>query len=192
MIDIVIPNKNEEEFILMAEKLGYSGLCFLYNFEDYINDKKFNKNKIKVYNGVLAGNKDMNKIKDKKVFVAVKSSNNDRDVIEKSKANIIFSFEDNTRKDFIHQRASGLNHILCKLVKENNVMIGFSLNLILNAENKAKVIGRMAQNIKLCNKFKVKTIIASFAMKPFEMRSTHDMISLFESLGLKTPEFLEL
>ena len=61
MIDIVIPNKNEEEFILMAEKLGYSGLCFLYNFEDYINDKKFNKNKIKVYNGVLAGNKDMNK-----------------------------------------------------------------------------------------------------------------------------------
>jgi len=35
MIDIVIPNNNEEEFIKMAEKLGYKELLFLYNFLNF-------------------------------------------------------------------------------------------------------------------------------------------------------------
>lgn len=198
MIDIVIPNNNEEEFIQMAEKLGYAGLCFLYDFNGYSNNKKEFKNtnpKITIYTGILADNRNINKIKtklkDEKIFVAVKSSNNDREIIEKSKADIIFSFEETSRKDFIHQRASGLNHILCKLAKENNVAIGFSLSLILNAENKHLVLGRIKQNIRLCKKFKVRTVIASFAEKPYDMRSMRDLISLFKVLGLEKPEFLK-
>ena len=40
MIDIVIPNNNEEEFIVIAEKLGYNGLCFLYDLNDYSIKKR--------------------------------------------------------------------------------------------------------------------------------------------------------
>jgi RNase P/RNase MRP subunit p30 len=214
MIDIVIPNNNEEEFIAMAEELGYKGLCFLYSFNDYPSkQKKSEVNKIKICGGVLADNRNIyeiknilekqsfsgcrknkafsSELKEDKVFVAVRSSNNDREIMEKSKPDLIFSFEDIARKDFIHQRASGLNHILCKSAKENKVMIGFSLSSILNAENKNFVLGRMTQNIQLCRKFKVKTIVASFAQNPFEMRSAHDLITLFKILGLKNPSFLK-
>jgi RNase P/RNase MRP subunit p30 len=84
-----------------------------------------------------------------------------------------------------------LNHILCKSAKESNVTIGFSLSSILNAKNEHVALGRMMQNIKMCRKFRVKTIIASFAQKPFDMRSVHDLRSLFEILGCKNPAFLK-
>ena len=40
MIDIVFPEKNESKFISMAEKLGYSSLCFIYDYKK--NLKKIN------------------------------------------------------------------------------------------------------------------------------------------------------
>jgi RNase P/RNase MRP subunit p30 len=197
MIDIVIPNGNEEEFVTIAEKLGFKGLCFLYDANDYLAKRKIEnkKSKIKIYKGVLTNPKNIGKIKtnlkDNNTFIAIKSSNNDRDVIEKSGAGIIFSLEDDLRRDFIHQRASGLNHIMCKLAKQNNVIIGFSIKSILNFEKKHVVLGRIAQNIKICRKFKTKILVASFAEKPFEMRSVHDIISLFGFLGLKGNIFLK-
>jgi|TARA_Y100000310_G_scaffold194021_1_gene193999 RNase P/RNase MRP subunit p30 len=195
MIDIAIPKNNEEDFVAIAEKLGYKGLCFLYNYNDYLNKQKnFETKKIKIYRGVLAENKNINKIKSKpkneKVFVVVRSSSDDRKIMEGSKAHMIFSFEDNIKRDFIHQRASGLNHILCKLANENNIIMGFSLSSILNTENKHVILGRIVQNIKMCRKFKVKTAIASFAKNPYEMKSTHDISSLFYILGFKNPLFL--
>lgn len=192
MIDFVIPNNNEDEFIVMTDKLGYKGLYFLYDLNDYLNKNKTistNNKKIKIYTGILADKKNIYKIKtkfkNKDIFVAVKSSNNDREVIEKAKINMIFSLEENFRRDFIHQRASGLNHILCKSAKENDVTIGFSVKSILDSQNKREIMGRITQNINLCRKFKVKTTIASFAQNPFEMKNTKDLTSLFEILGNK-------
>ncbi len=181
MMDIVIPNNNEEEFIAMAEKLGYNALRFLYDINEY--GKKFESKKIKVYTGILADSRNIIKNRHEKVFVAVKSFGDDREIIEQSKADMIFAFEDRPKRDFIHQRASGLNHIMCKLAKENNVTIGFSLSSILNSGDKHVVLGRMKQNIKMCKKTRTKTAIASFAKKPSEMRSVHDLKSLFKILG---------
>ena len=199
MIDIVIPNNNEEQFISMAEKLGYDSLCFLYSIDSYTSNKDSIKKigatgkKIKIVHGIIADSKTIGRIKGKlkgeKAFTAVKSSENDRQIIEGSMANMIFSFEENPRRDFIHQRASGLNHILCKLAKEKKVAAGFSLSLILNDKNKNAILGRMMQNISLCKKFKLKTIIASFAQYPYDMRGAHDIKSLFEILGGKNSEF---
>ena len=93
MIDITIPNNNEEEFITIAEKLGYRGLCFLYDFNSYSNkQEKSGKNeKIKIYTGILADGKNIYKIKSKlkneKVFVAAKSSDDDREIIKQAKFN---------------------------------------------------------------------------------------------------------
>jgi len=192
MIDIIIPNNNEKEFILLAEKLGYKTLCFLYNFDKYLEKKDFESKNIKITYGILADrnniNKINNKLKNKNDFVAIKSSENNREIIEASKADLIFSFEENHKRDFMHQRASGLNHILCKLAEQNNIIIGFSLSSILDSKNKHVVLGRITQNIKLCRKYKVKTVIASFASNPYEMKSPHDIISLFEILGMHPKE----
>jgi len=197
MIDIVVPNNNEEEFITIAEKLGYNGLFFLYNLNDYLDKHKklkIKNTKIKIHIGVRVDNREIHKVKNElkneKAFIVVKSSTNDKEAIERLKPDVIFSFEDNIKKDFVHQRASGLNHILCKSAKDNGVMIGFSLSSILNTEDKHKILGRMMQNIGLCRKYKVKMIIASFARSPFGMRSPHDLIGLFKVLGCENPSFL--
>ena len=58
IIDIVIPLNNEEEFILMAGRLGYTGICFLYTLEDYLINKQSRRtgtnDKIGVYYGALS------------------------------------------------------------------------------------------------------------------------------------------
>jgi len=192
MIDIVIPNNNEEEFILIAGRIGYDTLIFLYNFSEYSEKQKNNtikSGKIKIYTGILADKKNIDKVKNrfrnKGVFVAIKSSNIDREVIERPKADLIFSLEENSKKDFMHQRGSGLNHIMCKLAHDNSLIIGFSLSSLLHSEKKYIILGRMMQNIKLCRKYKVKTAIASFSSNPFDMRSPNDIVSLFTSLGMQ-------
>jgi len=233
MIDIIIPHNNEEEFIAIAEKLGYKGLYFLYNLNDYLDKRKklkLKNRKIKIYTGIIVDNRNIYKVKNilekqsfsgyseienfretgnakhfrvsrkskafssglknKRTFIVAKSSTNDKEAIEKLKPDVIFSFEDHARKDFIHQRASGFNHILCKSAKDNDVIIGFSLSSILNVENKHEILGRIMQNMKLCRKFKVKMLIASFAQDPLGMRSSHDLISLFKVLGCENPSFL--
>ena len=188
MMDIVIPNNNEDEFIAIARKLGYKTLYFLCNYDDY-QSKKNNFADIpgiKIVNGILADSKNLKKIKNKmeegSVFVAAKSSDNDMETMEGPLANLIFSFEENQRRDFIHQRASGLNHILCSLARKNNITVGFSFASILNAKNTYEILGRIMQNLRMCRQFKVKTVIASFAKNPYEMRSMHDLMSLFKIL----------
>jgi RNase P/RNase MRP subunit p30 len=98
---------------------------------------------------------------------------------------VIYGFEELGRKDYLHQRASGLNHIMCELAKKNNIVIGFSYSQLLNNEdNMPTILGRMAQNIKLCQKYKVKTIIGSFAENPFSLRAPHDISNLFKLFGM--------
>ena len=191
MIDFVLPGNNEKEFIIMAERLGYKELFFLYNFDDFSKNNSFDS-KIKIRRGILANPKNIDKInqklKDKDVFIAIKSSDADREIIEKNNVDLIFGFEEISRKDFFNQRLSGLDHILCKLVRDNDISIGFSFNSLLNSENKPVILGRMMQNISLCRKFKVKTLIASFARNPYEMRSPYDLESLFKILGMPNKE----
>ena len=41
----------------------------------------------------------------------------------------------------------------------------------------------MMQNIALCQKYKVKTMIGSFSEKPFDLRASHDVMGIFKLLG---------
>ena len=135
MIDFVMPSNNEKEFIIMAERLGYKSLFFLYPLDTFQENKNF-ESKIKIHRGILANPKNIDKInqkyKDKEVFVTIKSSDADREIIERNMANLIFGFEEISRKDFFNQRLSGLDHILCKLAHDNDISIGFSVNSLLN------------------------------------------------------------
>ena len=193
--DIVFPNRNEDEFIELAPRLGYNGLYFIYNYDKNINKyeekiKKLQKNtKLKLSYGFIIPLKDTNKIKKTKALIFIKSSSKNRFVIEKNKANILFGLEEHAKEDFIHHRASGLNQVLCKLASKNKIIIGFSFNSILkNKKNSYKILGRMMQNIWLCRKYKIKTLTGSFSEQPYEMRSVYDLISLFFVLGMSKEE----
>lgn len=191
--DIVLPKDNEEEFIQVAETLGYKKLHFLYDFNGYDEGKiqrkidlaQNNKN-INIQIGLIVNQKNMNKASRKSKLLVAKSSENDRLLIESKKVKIIYGFEESNKKDYLHQRASGLNHIICELANKNNVCIGFSYSRLFN-ENKMVVsllIGRMMQNLALCRKYKVKTMIGSFSTSPYELRAPHDISSLFAMLGM--------
>ncbi|TKJ17392.1 hypothetical protein CEE44_02555 [Candidatus Woesearchaeota archaeon B3_Woes] len=188
MIDFVFPDGNEKEFIEMAGKLGYNSLCFVYSLKDF-NSKKKKYSGFDIKYGVLVDEKKVpkNKLSD---FVLVKCRENTRNVIEKNKDLIVFGFELDNKKDFIHQRRSGLNHIMCTLAAKNNIKIAFSFSSLLNADDRQRnvLLGRIESNIKLCRKYKTKVVVGSFASKPYEMRAFNDLLALFSTLKLTSSE----
>ena len=182
MRDIVFPNGNEAEFIKIASKLGYDSLCFVYD------NKNFNKIKtnFNVNYGLIVSERDIKKVKKMCDVVFVKSGENARPLIEGNKDIVVFGFEEDNKRDFIHQRRSGLNHIMCKLAFKNNIKLGFNFNYLLNSDIKKRniIMGRIAANIKLCKKYKVKMVFGSFASNPYEMRNYNDLKTFFLTLGL--------
>jgi RNase P/RNase MRP subunit p30 len=176
---IVFPKANEEEFIKIAEKLGYSSLIFVYDYSYYSNSPEI-KSKLNIEKGILCLPKEIKKAKNLSKYLFVQSSSKDREIIEQNKNIFLFDLETQGKKDFIHHRASGLNQVLCKLIKEHNISIGFSFSTVLKATSKDKLIGRIKQNIKFCKKYKIYTIYSTFALKPYEMRPAKDILSFFE------------
>jgi len=190
MIDIVFPSKNEKEFIELAETLGYSGLVLVYEDSGDIPDIKKFKTKLKLKTALLALQKKVQAARSKSKLVFTKAVEDNRFAFEKSRPDLVFAIEEAQPRDFMHQRGSGLNHIMCRFAKETGVKIGFSFNSILNSSgmSRAQIIGRMQQNILLCRKFKCKTVIASFAKSPYEMRSPKDLMAFFTEIGMHQKE----
>ena len=179
--EIAIPNNNEEEFIQIASKLGIKRLCFLYDFD------KFSRHDLEIEVGFVVNHNNMHKAIQKSKFLVVKSSDKDRFFIESNKIKLIYGFEELQKKDYLHQRASGLNHILCEIARKNDVAVGFSYSSLFNKNSQltSLLMGRMTQNIALCKKYKVRTVIGSFSSNPFEMRAPHDIKSFFTMLGME-------
>lgn len=191
MIDVVFPKGNEKEFVEMASRLGYDSICFCYDIKEFKKKKK-EDSKIKILYGVVCNGKDTAKARQLSDFVFVRSSEKNRGVFDHSKPDLVFGLEDSTRADFIYWRNSGLNQVFCKAAKKNDIIIGLSMDILLNSRNKARVLGRFMQNIKLCKKYKVKAVIGSFSSEPLMMRNGSDLRSLGTVLGMSTAQVKEM
>ncbi len=183
MIDIVFPNKNEEEFIEMAKKLGIAGLIFAYKNKNEFYEKKTD---MPIINALFVEPKNIQKAKQLSAPSICPAS---REAIERG-ANIVFNFEILEEKEHTHYRRSGLNQVLCKLATDKKAAIGFSFSTILQytGQKRAMLLGRIAQNITFCQKYKTPMKIASFATSPYEMRAPADLKALFTQLGMQNPE----
>lgn len=125
------------------------------------------------------------KIKENKDKTIIFSSNKDelnRKILEKEKIDILL-LNQKGRKDFQKQRNSGFNHVLAKIAKKNNVVIGINFDEIINAKakEKAEILARIKQNIKLCNKNKIKMKFISQ-----KQRDIFDLKALGLVLGMPT------
>ena len=111
-----------------------------------------------------------------------------RKVLEKEKINILL-INQIGKKDFQKQRDSGFNHVLAKIAKKNNVAIGINLDEIVNFNGKVKanVLARVKQNIRLCNKNKLKIKFIGE-----QKRNVYDLKSLGLVLGMPTKMISEL
>ncbi|MEK6827236.1 MAG: RNase P subunit p30 family protein [Nanoarchaeota archaeon] len=120
------------------------------------------------------------------------SSNDDelnRKILEKEKIDVLL-LKQEKRKDFQKQRNSGLNQVLAKLAKKKDITIGIDFDEIINSEEKekAKILARISQNIKICNKNKLEMKFISKNQK----RNPFDLKSLGLILGMPTWMFNEL
>ncbi|MBU1198453.1 MAG: hypothetical protein KKF46_08090 [Nanoarchaeota archaeon] len=168
-IDIVIPKNNEQEILDMAIQLGFKELIFLYTD---LNKKPLvlKSDKIKLYTAGLAmQTKDVDKAGKNYDFVFGPAQ---RAFFENKKIKYLVNAETDEKKDFLYQKRAGLDDVMCRLAKEKNQIIVFNMQIIAE---KPLVLARMVQNAKLCRKYKVDFLAASFATSPLEMRSPIDI-----------------
>ena len=186
IIDIVAPNGNELSLINRAEKLGWDGVCLLYH-EKEISEGRINEinakysapdNSFRVSFGVITKS---NPSKFNKYGVLFSRSNNVN--LIKQNVNVLFDIEE--LSDSMHQRKSGLNHVICNLMSDKGVCYGISISSILKSNQRANLLGSIIQNIMLCNKYKVKIVCGSFASSPLDMHSPGDIESFLRILGVK-------
>ena len=120
---------------------------------------EYTKNLIKKENGL-------------KVVVAKDDSYN-RKILEYGKFDVLISVEKGNRRDGIRQSDTGLNHILAKIAKNNNICIGLDLDEIKKLELKQKALrlSKIIQNIKICRKNKV-----NLAVKTSSYNSAKDFL----------------
>jgi len=119
----------------------------------------------------------INGSKDKQIIFTSSNDELNRKVLEKLEINILL-LKQSKRKDFQKQRNSGFNQVIAKITKKKNIAIGIDLDEIINFErqNKSDIIARVRQNVKLCNKNKLK-------MKFISEKYKRDIYSL-KALGL--------
>jgi len=126
------------------------------------------------------------KIKENKAKEIIFSSQDDelnRKIMEKENiSNLLINQK--SRKDFSKQRNSGLNQVMTKIAKKGNITISINFDEIIDSKDKEKsrIIARIIQNIKLCNKYNVKMMFLSKKYK----RNTQEFRALGLVLGMPT------
>ena len=114
------------------------------------------------------------------------SSNDDelnRKILEKEKIDVLL-LNQSDRKDRQKQRNSGFNQVFAKLAKQNDVTIGINIDEIIEAKEKADILARIKQNVKLCNKNKLK--MKFIVINPKNQRNLYDLKSLGLVLSMPT------
>ncbi len=190
MFDVVFPKGNEHEFFELAQQLGWKGLVCVYASREEAARMPKPPRGLDVRTAVLADPRKAFQLRKQGILTFVQCSDQDRAVLERGSADVLFGAEFTQPKDYAHQRGSGLNHVLCELAYKNRVAIGFSFSSILESSGsqRTQLLGRMMQNIMLCRKYHVGMVIGSFANDPWKMRSSHDLQSFFVLLGMHPAE----
>lgn len=128
------------------------------------------------------------KLKSEKKEIIYSSEDDElnRKVIEKLSVDILLINLKN-RKDFQKQRNSGFNQVIAKTMKKSKIILGINLDELIeetNPKRKSEILGRIKQNIKICNKNKVK--MKFICQKEKNQRNVYDLKSLGLMLGMPT------
>lgn len=172
-IDVCIPKDNEEEFILIAEKLGTQGLLFLYKGKEKDLKEIQTKTKVKLYSGNIDSGKSE---------IMFKEGN--RKNVEDKNTQFLYDFEEQERKDSYHYKRSGINQVIAKLIKDKKKTIVIDTNKLLE-KDAVFYLGRIEQILMLSKKYNLDLIMCSFAKKPINLRSKQHFVSLIRSLGFQ-------
>lgn len=176
MFDVVIPNKNEEDFIAMALSLGYKEIVFLSKDIKY----KYSSNKLIVKRAFLVST--TNQISTARKNFDYVFGPAERQFFE-SKVDYIINAELFDRNDSFHYKRTALNQVHAKLCKEKGISIVFSFSNLLE-NRRIQSLGRMFQNAVIARKYKLNVASFSMARDPMNMKSNTILEALLRVLGL--------
>lgn len=180
----------------MARKLGWSGLVLVTNWTNEKDLEKFKKSIKKPKGFDLAIGVEIkdkpNRIKElarklrkKAELILVHGGDLEvnRAAVETPEVDILLHPE-------FERQDSGLDHVMVKLAKKNNVAIEFGFSDILHSYKKTRssVIQKLTKNARLVKKYKAPFVLTSGAFSEWGLRSPSELISFGRVLGLKDPE----
>jgi RNase P/RNase MRP subunit p30 len=190
-LDFLIELREEEarEAVRLLKELGFKGGCFFGTKP---------KGKLKLVEGVKIEPKNVRELRnaikgierDKFLLLKHRGDSLTRYAVERSLVDGIVGLETDPRRDLLHHRRSGLDQTLARFASKHKVSILFNFNLILNSKGiwRAVILGRMAQNARICKKYEVPIMLVSGAKKLDELRTPGELISFGRLLGLGYPE----
>ncbi len=122
---------------------------------------------------------DKAKKENKQVIVKGKDIEFNRKILEMRKVNILV-LNHKIGRDKLKERDSGLNQVLCKIAKDNNITLAIDFNELKEEDKKqrAKIISRIIQNIKFIKKYKNKLEIIN---KPQDKLSLSAFLRILEA-----------
>lgn len=186
-MDAVFPRGNEQAFAEMAAKLGIRSLLFLYRQGDRMPAFQHALHPhVRIWQGLYAEGARCASLRRDPLGLAVAlAPAKSEAVIEQGSADAVFSLERASRPDGMHYRFSGLNHVRCAEARDRRVLIGLSLSDLLAAQGRrrAVLLGRMAQNIRICAKLCTPMAVASLASSPWGLWPEQEVRSLLIALG---------
>lgn len=177
------------EVIEQLEKFGYEGACIFYDVEEYDDDCIYDFNQLKestkldLYHGLRL--KDTNAeilrrniqkyYRKVDLLMAEGYDSKINRVICESRQIDIFNhpYKGNMNN-------CGINHVLAKLLNENNITVNIDMKEVLGQKRffKAKLLNQINQLLTLQDKYEFKTIISSGSRSFYDVRRPEDMILL--------------
>ena len=161
------------------------------NFSGYLIDAKENE-----LRKIIASVRSKEKTASKKMLIAVLGRDDafNRRIVETVKINFLVCPERfwNDKQDSLKQRDSGLNHIVAKEAVKKNIVIVIDFSY-LNSEvfgkkEKALLLARAIQNIRICRKAHCAIKIATFAERKEQLRSERELKAFLFSLGASSQQ----
>lgn len=85
---------------------------------------------------------------------------------------------------------SSLNHVLVRFAADNGVAIDFNMNALIRSRrgDRARVIGKMRDNLKLVRKYNAPMILTSHAHAIYDLRAPRELIALATLFGMTKEE----
>lgn len=191
--------ENNIELARQASEYGWNHINFSYNqndFQDALNLRRDLENELE---GIVSFDytleikstnineirKNVNKFRGKASCISVIGGNLkvNRAVLENVKIDVL-------SRPYLKRYDSGLNHILAKEAVNNNVAIELCFKDILKSYlvPRAKIISSFRDVYTLYRKFGFPLILSSRAESVFDIKTTHDFISVFKQTGLNDDE----
>ncbi len=183
-----------EQIALRAKELGYSGICFSEYFENksQIDKLKHDISKVKEKVGIdiflgfeARTTQELKKLVTiRKMYDILLARGGDlkmnRDAVETKEVDIL-THPEHKRYD------SGINHVMAKLAKKNDVAVEINFREILTSNKKTRsmILSNMMENVRLAKKYSVPVVICSGSISHWELRDPLSMVSMLNTFGMK-------